>query len=234
MRSAAWWKKRKEAELRSRAGHLPRSLFSEREATTWGALRCGHIGKSGATALPRLFKPSPAISEREAGIGKHDGRCVAHARERSGATALCGTFAPIPDFGASDGVWDDMGSPASGLNGRCGATALRGSFTQTRRPGASGVWNDMKSTAYERNGKRRSNGLTRVVYPNPRSWSEKRGLGRHGENALWTQWKNRSYGLLHRLAISEREAGSGTTVWWTKKPEQQPGEGHLFRSPVSE
>ena len=141
---------------------------------------------------------------------------------------------PSADFGARDGVWDDMGSPASGLNGRCGATALRGSFTQTRRPGASGVWNDMKSTAYERNGKRRSNGLTRVVYPNPRSWSEKRGLGRHGENALWTQWKNRSYGLLHRLAISEREAGSGTTVWWTKKPEQQPGEGHLFRSPVSE
>ena len=46
------------------------------------------------TASPRLSKPSPAISEREAGIGKHEGRCVADARERSGDTALCGTFAP--------------------------------------------------------------------------------------------------------------------------------------------
>ena len=157
------------------------------------------------------LNPVPQSRSGKRGLGNMRGAAWWTQGKQVGYTALCGTFAPIPDFGARDGVWDDMGSPASGLNGRCGATALRGSFTQTRRPGASGVWNDMKSTAYERNGKRRSNGLTRVVYPNPRSWSEKRGLGRHGENALWTQWKNRSYGLLHRLAISEREAGSGTT-----------------------
>ena len=59
---------------------------------------------------------------------------------------------------------------------RGGATALRGSSTQTPDLGArSGVWNDM------------------------------------GRPALWTQWRNRSYGLLPSPAISEREARSGTT-----------------------
>ena len=32
--------------------------------------------------------------------------------ERSGATALHGSFTQIPDLGARSGVWNDMGSPA--------------------------------------------------------------------------------------------------------------------------
>ena len=69
MRSATWWKKRKQAELRSRAGRLPRSLISEREAesgTTWGALRCGHSGRGGA------FSPVIPSSEREANLERHE------------------------------------------------------------------------------------------------------------------------------------------------------------------
>ena len=55
------------------------------------------------------------------------------ARERSGAAALRRSFTLIPDFGARNGVWDDM-SPASGRNGRCGATALRGRLPFTQNP----------------------------------------------------------------------------------------------------
>ena len=61
------------------------------------------LKKARAAALTGLFKPSPAISEREAGIGKHEGCCVVDARERSGATALFGTFTLIPDLGARNG-----------------------------------------------------------------------------------------------------------------------------------
>ena len=96
-----------------------------------------------------------------------------------------------------------------------GAAVSRGSLTQIPDLGArSGVWNDMGSPALWTHWKRRSYGLTRVVNPDRRrrggSSGKKRicGLPR---NPLPREEKDRSYGLLPRPAISEREAGSGTT-----------------------
>ena len=77
---------------------------------------------------------------------------------------------PYPRSHNKKRVWNDMWSPV-----------LR-TLTQTRHLGArSGAWNDVRSAAWCRTGKERCYGLTRVVYPDPRSRSEKRGLERHGE-----------------------------------------------------
>ena len=69
------------------------------------------------------------------------------ARERSGATALCGTFTLIPDLGARNGFC--MG-----------------------RHGEPCEWTQWSL---------RSDGLTRVVYPDPAGPERERGLERHEE-----------------------------------------------------
>ena len=199
---------RKEAELQSRAGRLPRSLISEREAesgTTWGALRGGHIGRGGATALPGLFKPSPAISEQEAGIGKHEGRRVVDARERSGATALRGSLYPDSRFrGEKRGL---------GRHGEfCEWTqwSLR-SYGLTRV-----VYPDPRSRSEERGLERHGEAcvVDAMEESELRPFAQTRHLG--ARSGVWNDMRS--------------------TAWLTewKKAELLPDEGRLFRSPISE
>ena len=113
--------------------------------------------------------------------------------ERSGPTLLRGSFTQTPDL---EGVLGRHGEPCYVDEvGRSGPTALRGSFTQDPDLEARrGFWNDMESLLGGRgkkltwstllggrSGKKRTYGLTRVVYPDPRSRGEKGVLGRHGE-----------------------------------------------------
>ena len=175
MRSAAWWKKRKQAELRSRAGRLSRSLISEREAesgTTWGACVVDTVEEAEPFhPLPRarnekriwkdmrrltwnyygltrvIYSDSPPRSEKR-GQERHEERRVVDAMERSGAMALRGSLTQNPDLGAGVGPGTARGALRGGCYRRSGTTALRGSMTRTRHLGArSGVWNDMRSEA---------------------------------------------------------------------------------------
>ena len=166
------------------------------------------------------------------------------ARERSGATALCGTFTLIPDLGARNGFcMGRHGEPCEWTQWSLRSDGLtRVVYPDPPVRSESGVWNDMRSAANERNGKGRSYGLTRVEYPDPRSRSEKRGLERHGKACVVDAMEEselRPFAQPRHLgARSEVWNDMRSSAWWTKKEEKKkerhPGEGHLSSSPISE
>ena len=89
--------------------------------------------------------------------------------------------------------------------------AFRGSFPQTPDLEARRVW---RALLGGRNGKKRTYGLAKVVYPDPRSRGEK-GSWNDLENPVrWTKRKEvdlRPYeGRFPGFPISKREGGSGT------------------------
>ena len=219
----------------------------------YGYTRVAHSAPDlGARLRPRTLTQTRHLGEKR-GLERREERCVVREMERSGATALHGSFTQVPDLGARSGVSNDMGerkgrlprpttrfwndmrsyvvdalvrsgakalrgsfaqNPVSereawsgttwealrdGLRGRSGATALRGSITQTRHLNArSGVWNDMRSAA---------------------RWKKRKQA----------ELRSRA-GRLSRSLISEREAESGTT--WGALRCQHSGRGGAF-SPVT-
>ena len=149
------------------------------------------------------------------------------ARERSGATALCGTFTLIPDLGARNGFcMGRHGEPCEWTQWSLRSDGLtRVVYPDPPVRSESGVWNDMRSAANERNGKGRSYGLTRVEYPDPRSRSEKRGLERHGKACVvdvMEESELRPFAQPRHLgARSEVWNDMRSSAWWTKKEEKK-------------
>ena len=153
------------------------------------------------------------------------------ARERSGATALCGTFT----LGARNGFC--MGRGALRVDAM--VVAERRPYEgRLPRPAGPERWNDMRSAANERNGKGRSYGLTRVEYPDPRSRSEKRGLERHGKACVvdvMEESELRPFAQPRHLgARSEVWNDMRSSAWWTKKEKKTgatPWRGSFIQLP---
>ena len=53
--------------------------------------------------------PDPPSRGEKRGLERREERCVVREMERSGATALHGSFTQVPDLGARSGVSNDMG-----------------------------------------------------------------------------------------------------------------------------
>ena len=122
--------------------------------------------------------PDPPSRGEEWGLERGEERCVAREMERSGATALHGSFTQIPDLGARSGVWNDMGSPAWWARGK--ETELRPCKGRLPRPTTNERGNDMGSTWWKQWLEAELRPYTgRLPRTPPRS--EKRGLERPGE-----------------------------------------------------
>ena len=91
---------------------------------------------------------------------------------------------------------------------RSGPTAFRGSFTQTPDRKARRTW---RALLGGRSGKKRTYGLTRVVYPDPRSRGEKGVLGRHEEPCV-----------MRSVRCSDRELLVNAETESARKRERRP------------
>ena len=121
-----------------------------------------------------------AISGEEWGLERCEERCVVREMERSGATALHGSFTQIPDLGARSGVWNDMGSPAWWRGGKRQSYDLVRVVYPDPPPMRGGFWNDVGSTWWKQWLEAELRPYTgRLPRTPPRS--EKRGLERPGE-----------------------------------------------------
>ena len=113
------------------------------------------------TAASHTYPDPPSRGEKR-GLERREECCVVREMERSGATALHGSFfTQIPDLGARSGVSNDMGSPAWWAQWK--ETELRVVYPDPppMRGGSGTTWwtQWLEAELY---------GLTRVVCPEPR------------------------------------------------------------------